>query len=144
MCKCVHGIFHSVFSFSWSILESEAGSKTNFEPATNKCQIDALLEKEQQQQQQHTQFAKTSSKRLTTSIGRITGLISSSNTGQIWAQMQLLPPETNLQNCISKVEQSGMLCLFQSAQEREEIMTRSGKGFPERDTYRNREVHTRS
>jgi hypothetical protein len=49
-----------------------------------------------------------------------------------------------LQNCISKVEQSGMLCLFQSAQEREEIMTRSSKGFPERDTYRNREVHTRS
>jgi hypothetical protein len=58
---------------------SEGGSKTNFEPVTNKCQIDALLEKEQQ----HTQFAKTSSKRLTTSIGRIPGLISSSNTGQI-------------------------------------------------------------
>jgi hypothetical protein len=57
--------------------------------------------------------------------------------------MQLLPPETNLKNCTSKVEQSGMLCLFQSAQEREEIMT-SGKGFPERDTHRNREVHTRS
>ncbi len=61
-------------------MESEAGSKTNFEPATNKCQINALLEKEQHQ---HTQFAKTSSKRLTTSIGRIMGLISSFNIGQI-------------------------------------------------------------
>jgi len=35
-------------------LESEAGSKTNFEPATNKCQIDALLEKEQQHSSTHS------------------------------------------------------------------------------------------
>ncbi len=48
-CASVFRGFSSVFSFSWSILESEAGSKTNFEPATNKCQIDTLLEKAQQQ-----------------------------------------------------------------------------------------------
>jgi hypothetical protein len=120
--------FHSPEVF-WS-------QKLAQKPILSLQQTNARLTLSLRRRSSSTQFAKTSSKRLTT-LGELWGLSAALTLVRFELQMQLLPPETNLQNCISKGEQSGMLCLFQSAQEREEIMTRSGKGFPERDTHRN-------